>query len=358
MKLKFENFQPKAFSLPKTMKTFLSLILALFVSTAVIAAGENPNDTVIVRLKNGNKIMLVVNNGDMKSFKNYDFQALIQNLDTLGYGKSNATPADTNIKIVKTKAEAKPKRTTERVEIVRENGTVTITKIEGSGYSQTVTEKQVITPKPVKPWGTHGAFDLDLGLNTYLEDGRQVDNDKPYLLDQLNSRYVSIGLKSVTRIASSKSNYLKYGFDVAWNNFKYEKYPVSGRRMRIEQDGTNLVWRAPAEGQADFDDSKLTIAWLNLPLMLIHRSKEHGLRYGIGGWFGYRLTAYNKVTQNGKWDPIRSGGDFNLNNYQWGVRGEVGWRGVNVFVNYALTPLHRPDANNPTLTPISFGISL
>jgi hypothetical protein len=141
-----------------------------------------------------------------------------------------------------------------------------------------------------------------------------------------------------------------YGFDLAWYNFKFSK------KLKIDQDPLtgDLVWKSPNTGEAEYEDSKLTVAFLNVPIMYYFQPRN-GLRLGFGGYAGYKLDEYNKVYQSGK--TIRAGeGDFNLNNVQYGLRAQAGWRGVDLFCNYSISTLFK-DGKGPTLTPIAFGVT-
>lgn len=300
-------------------------------------------DTIIVRLKNKNKLLMITNNGDLQTFSGVDLPSIVRKLDSSRAG-------DGTIKLNDSTYRMKSKS----YRVVGSNS-ITLIEVNRPLYNRDYTFRDSTGRKSaslyVSPRTTH-QFDIDLGLNMYLENGGQVESNQPYTLDNLNSRYVALRLLNSTRIGASKSPHrFQYGIEVSWFNFRYNK------KVKIDQeDGTgNLIWVTAPAGQSDYEASKLTVAYLNVPLMYYHQSKK-GLRWGIGGYVGYKLDEYSKVEQDRA--TIRGGkGDFNINTFQAGVRAQVGWRGVDFFCNYNLTSLHRA-GRGPQLTPIAFGISL
>lgn len=218
-------------------------------------------------------------------------------------------------------------------------------------------------------------FDVDLGLNTYFEDGDVVNSNRPYALDPLGSRYFSLRLLQQARLNHAPALrdkkelvvpqgtpvtglrktkiYAIYGFEVAWNNYMYES------DLRLKKiNGENTFVEAPADvdPRYAYNKSKLTVVSLNVPVMLYFKF-NNGMRLGAGGWAGYRLGSYTKVRYDHKGDTFRERewNNFNLNNFSYGSRIQVGFRGVDIFCNYHLNSLFA-SGNNPNLNAMSFGV--
>jgi len=306
-------------------------------------AVDSPKDTIIIKLKNRNKMMLITTNGDLSSFVNVDLATVVGKLDS---SRNDGGTFRTNDSTIKMKS---------RTYRVAGSSSIKFIEVNRPNWDRHSLDSIM---HDAKVWGrstnrkrTTGQLDIDFGLNLYTANGAQVDSREPYTLDNLNSRYFALRFLSKTRLgASSSPHHLQYGLELSWYNFKF------GKKLRIEQDGTtgDLSWNPAPQGQNNYDDSKLTVAYLNAPLMYYYQ-RSRGLRFGFGGYAGYKLDEYSKVSQDNK--TIRAGeGDFNINNVQLGLRGQVGWGGIDVFCNYNLTTLFKAD-RGPSLTPIAFGIS-
>lgn len=192
---------------------------------------------------------------------------------------------------------------------------------------------------------TSSYLGLDLGLNTYLEDGN-IPKNTDYELRPWGSRYVAIAWKWRTRIA--KSVYFKYGLSVNWYNFMF-----NGNR-RIVSDGTNTNFIID---NLDLEKTKLTVSYLNLPVMLqFGRNRSSLLRLGVGGYVGYRLGSYTKIKYGD--NKQRDRDNYDLNPVRYGLAAELGFRRLDArfFVNYDMNTLFDGDSSLPELNPISFGI--
>ena len=198
-------------------------------------------------------------------------------------------------------------------------------------------------------------FELDLGLNNYFENGSTpASKGKAYGLDPLGSRYVALRFLQRTRLGGEASKTaFTYGIEFAWNNYMFQK------NVRIRDDSANnLSFKGPDQGIKTYDKSKFVVATVNIPLMIHHRIDKH-FRFGYGVFGGYRLTSWDKVKFNldGKTFRDHSDSNFNLNDFQYGVRAQVGFRGIDLFCNYHLSKLFAPGAN-PDVNAVSFGITL
>jgi hypothetical protein len=82
-----------------------------------------------------------------------------------------------------------------------------------------------------------------------------------------------------------------------------------------------------------------------------------GFRIGAGVYAGYRIGSYTKlVWRDGGRQRDRERDNYYLENLRYGLRGVLGFRGVDLFVNYDLNPLFANE-RGPELNAISFGIT-
>jgi hypothetical protein len=112
-----------------------------------------------------------------------------------------------------------------------------------------------------------------------------------------------------------------------------------------------------------FTKSKLTVTWLNVPLLLefqipLSDSKKDRISVSAGVIGGLRLGSHTKqmYEQEGTMYTNKNHDDFNLPTWRYGLTARIGYGGMNVFVNYDLSGLFK-DGAGPELYPVSAGIS-
>ena len=218
-------------------------------------------------------------------------------------------------------------------------------------------------------YGTHSDFQIDLGINDYLENGSSPANSNaPYEVRPWGSWYIA--LKSVQETQISGVLHLNWGADISWYNFKFQD-----ESLRLIESPEGIAFD-PSNEALDFRKSKLTASYVNasvVPMLRFgdqrrrHRrwrdwefnGKSRGFSIGAGMYAGYRILSYAKYVtkENGdrKRDKDRDG--FFLNNFRYGVRGQIGFRGLEVFFNYDLNELFADD-RGPELNAFSFGVVL
>lgn len=192
-------------------------------------------------------------------------------------------------------------------------------------------------------------FKVSLGLNTYLRPGGQALTEE-YDLRPFGSRYFAMAFRKKLTISQGQSAALRLlsGFEFSWYNFMFE-----GNNVAVK--GPTQV-QFPESSQA-LSKSKLTVAYLNVPLMPYVAFRKGAITHiGAGAYVGYRLDSYTKtkIADSGTKDHIHS--NFYLNDFRYGVMAEIGFRGApDFFVQYDLNELYS-QGKGPQLRPISFGI--
>lgn len=199
--------------------------------------------------------------------------------------------------------------------------------------------------------------DFSLGLNNYLNSNYQFpDNDnKDFSLAPISSW--TYGVHS-THVVSAGS-FVKFNFQLGlvWNNFALadNKFQIKKGTEQLELENTSIT-----RPDINPNRSKLNITYLNFNFVpMIHFGKSsNAFRIGAGPYGSYRIASKSKFKYEDKGkDVIRN--NFHINNWKYGVKAQIGWKGIDLFATYDLSPIfidnRGPEASYP-LRAISFGI--
>ncbi len=196
--------------------------------------------------------------------------------------------------------------------------------------------------------------DFHLGLNTWVGGpSTPTYGGGAYELDPLGSRYFAISATqnpAIVRTSRFKLS-VRYGLQVAWNNFMFQESVKALKGADGVQFGPHTT---------PLTKSKLTVCNVEIPLVpqvsFYNSSRKRAFNIGIGGFVGYRVDSYTKIKQeNG--DKFRDHNSFYLNNLQYGVQGNVGLANFNFFVKYNMNTSFQ-DGRGPVVHPLSFGITI
>ena len=332
----------------KFRKTICFLLCWPVVSIFFTAnAQKKGQDTVVVNFGKSSRIMLIIDNRkDLDSLQKFDLNSLAEKLEQkLEDGDSTIAP------------EPAPDSTLTEDLVERD------TSRSEDNARESERERKVEVVHVRKTRGTRHFFNVEFGMNNYLENGSfPQDNNAPYAVRPWGSWYVALGPVVNTHIAGSL--FLELGMNVSWYNFKFEN-----DNLRIEKGDENVVF---FEDPRDLDvrKSKLTAAYVNLSMVpqfyfgkgnpgkgwFWDRNNGRGFRVGLGGYVGYRLDSYSKfVFEEDDKKRERTHSDYFLRNFRYGLRLQAGLRGTDIFFNYDLNPLFIED-RGPELNAFSFGI--
>lgn len=340
------------------MKRLVSSILManIFVSLWAVKAKadilpHNEGDTVVVKLKNKNKVMIITDKEkDLKSLKRIDINQIISDIDSSLNAGSNGGEGGEVI-----------------INIGNRDSLLVIKKVNGSGVRKSyravieIKDDNDTSKKSVnyhrRKWyhynDDNDAFEIDLGWNNYLEDGALPgDNNKPYGLRPFNSNVVAFRAMKTLLKKKDGSFSLTGGLELAVNNYKYENEVI----IRKSSDSVTFE---PFPLNQQMIKSKLAVTWLNVPLMLHYRPRKSSFHLAVGGYAGYRLGSHSKIKyeENGSARKDKVHTNFYLNSLQYGARLQVGFHDVDLFVTYNFNELFSKN-KGPALTPISFGFTL
>ena len=198
---------------------------------------------------------------------------------------------------------------------------------------------------------------VDLGLNALTNRGGGAPE-----LRTLGSRYISLGLDAAVRLGGTRSPaYVVFGPEFAFNNYMLEK-----NNRWVDQNGFTSV--VPETNGRQYQKTKLATSTLTVPLMLLFNFSEKntrtghsrgGFTVGAGGFGGYRLGSWTKLKyfEEGNTYKDKNHGSYNLNDWQYGLQGVIGYRALTFFAKYNLNELFR-EGQGPKAQTLSFGIRI
>jgi len=311
-------------------------------------------DSVVVEFGKSGKIVIIVDSKeDFEKLKLMNINQIIRELDL----EENEDSGELTIVEIK-----KKDGTTKEVVKVREDWDETEVYIGGmrilvdeSGENTKVRVESGSKKNSDPPFRTY--FNLDLGINTYLDgDGKFPTSDNPYAAKGWGSWNVGINWMAAQRL--SKGFYWDFGIGFQFYNFKFENRDYQAVR------GDNMIEFAQRTDVDGFK-SKISASYITATTMLeldfgkMNDNGRKGLRIAAGPYVGYRLGGqskyvYKELGGSGRKKDKQNTGLY-LNNFRYGVRGEIGVGRIKFFTTYDLNTLFQED-KGPELNPITFGI--
>ena len=225
-------------------------------------------------------------------------------------------------------------------------------------YSFYFPAMKVKNKKDVSEKRTTSQFVLAFGANNLVSNKAVANSDFYYW----QSHFFEWGFTDNTRIFKNHNLlHLKYGFSVMYNNIR----PTDNRYFVPASNGQTNLEVFPYE----LKDSRFKNVYLVAPLHLEFDfsgnksnhgnssfSSHKGVRFGIGGYGGFRVKSKQKMYYNNDDDKIRikTKGNFNTNDFIYGVSTYLGYKETSLYLKYDLNPLFKKngiDQNN-----ISMGV--
>lgn len=383
------------FNINKIMKQTSAFLLSTVTTFGVFAfGGSNKKDTVIIELDKTSKIVIITKDkNDLASLENYDINRMLKDLnarltDSVRYMEINDSTSYVN----KKEAEMKNRKIDDDEVRIRLGGLeVGIDPDEVDDWDDDSWEhrkgwlgrKKITYRTDTAVDKTSYHFNIDLGINNWLEDGQFPDgSNAPYSVKPLGSWYVALNSVNRTQIGNPLF-FLEWGLGISWYNWKMQDADVQ------ITEGTEMIEFTEVAAPLSGIKSKLTASYLNaqvVPMFNFSKGRKKivnyeslgfkirrydyktGFRFGAGGYVGYRLGSHTKFRfkDNGDNQKDKESDNFFLENFRYGVRGQVGWKGVELFVMYDLNdvfasgrgPFNPETGENSALNAITFGITL
>jgi hypothetical protein len=367
------------------MKKIVLLMMAIFMvavtgvsakSSLTLTERINSQDTIIVKMANGAKMILHLQNMEqLKAFENYSLDSLMRELNK--YVNQNTGKAPKQITVTMDSHKGSKGESGEKVVVMvqetdqdgkvkKERHEIRIGKIkvdvnvEEDGENtwvdvNTAAKNDKDDKKDKDNKFTNFNFDIDLGLNTFANQdaaaGVLIPDLKP-----TGSRYVSLNFHVAPRIGGKESPlFLMSGFEIAFNNYMFEK------NVFVQDIDNNTVFTTLRD--VNFDKSKLATSSINIPLVPMLKFKrsngKDGFHIGAGGFAGYRLGGHSKLKyeMDSRTSKDKDRGSFNMNDFQYGATGVVGYNNLSLFLKYNMNTLFKEN-RGPEVNTISFGLRL
>ena len=187
---------------------------------------------------------------------------------------------------------------------------------------------------------------LAVGLNNVITEGESL-SDSDFKIG--GSRFFELGWAWKTRVFK-ETNWLrlKYGFSFQWNGLK----PTDNRYYVDKGSTTELETY-----EMSLDKSKFRVDNLVFPVHFEMGpskkiEKENYFRYsthnkvkiGVGGYAGFRLGTRQKLRYDdimGQKVEEKQKGNFNTNNFIYGLSAYLGWRDTALYVKYDLNTIFK-----------------
>jgi hypothetical protein len=368
-----------------------ALVLASAVTSQARSLAQQPSDTIVVRLPNKAVMTLVVRDAQqLRQLPQYHLDSLVARLD--GYIKR----ADAATKVAATDRLTTVFHPNEDQpgQHLPEEIRITTRKQSGSGYGpsnrvEVLLEKKfgvvINTDRKTnsQPRSAASQADrqarrdslyeanqarhrgtinlvVDLGLNALTNRGSGAPE-----LRTLGSRYVSLGFDASVRLGGTHSPaYIVFGPEFAFNN-----YMLEGNNKWVSLPGagnTSITAVVPETNGRQYQKTKLATSTFTVPLMFQLNLREKngrtgrsqsGFTIGAGGFVGYRLASWTKLKyyEEGNTYKDKNSGSYNLNDWQYGLQGVVGYHSLLFFAKYNLNELFR-EGQGPQAQTLSFGV--
>lgn len=310
-------------------------------------------DSVIVEFGNSGKIIMIVDNKeDFERLKAMDVNQIIRELDL----ELDRDSGETTI------VEIKHKDGNKEIVKIHEDGPETKVYVgrwrvivdESGSKTQVKVESSPKKPKEDSDFRTY--FNMDMGVNNYFENNAVPGERAQHGVKGWGSWNVGINWMASQKLR--KGRYWDFGLGVQWYNFKLEN---SNYQVINGMDGIEFINRTDVNGFK----SKISASYLTALTLLrwdfgkMNDNGRDGLRVAVGPYAGYRLGGrskfvYRELGGSGRKkekEPIGA----NLNNFRYGLRGEIGFRSVTFFTTYDFNSLIQKD-RGPSLHPIAFGL--
>lgn len=183
---------------------------------------------------------------------------------------------------------------------------------------------------------------LAFGANNLVTNGAVANSEFLYW----TSYFAEWGFTFNTRLLKNDNLlHLKYGLSLMKNNLRpsdnqyfvvegnqtvLEQYPIDLKDSRFKNNYLVL----PLHLEFDFSGNKLKDGAANF-------STHQGFRFGIGGYTGFRTKSKQKLYYQVDDDKVRikTKGNFNVNDFIYGVSTYIGYKEASLYLKYDLNPL-------------------
>lgn len=380
------------------MKTIGTLTLVALLALVPMAAHANgmiaERDTVVIELENGSRIVIYTKDrAELKKIQAYDINEMIRDL--------NKSLTDEKVEYLEITSEDGKKYIIDSPDVIvgegeAEGDTIIIDEDASDkirirvGGMELFVDPENFDPEDMdedlelkkytyvkeETERTRHYFNVDIGINNWMENGKlPSENNEPYTIKPWGSWYVGLNWQNRTWVGGPL--FLEWGGGFSMYNFKLQD---ASYQFVNGVDGVEMIDNIPADANAM--KSKLSATYVNasfVPMFDFGKGskrvsatkgdgftfktyRKSGFRIGGGMYAGYRLASNSKYTfrEEGQRERSKNNDHFYLENFRYGVRGQLGFRSFDMFVLYDLNQVFVEDKgpNGAKLNAFTVGITL
>lgn len=189
---------------------------------------------------------------------------------------------------------------------------------------------------------TTSQFVFAMGLNNTLADGKLQDSNYRFM----GSHFYEWGFTYNSRLLKNDNLlHAKYGLSLMYNNIR----PTDNRSFVVDGDQTNLVTNPTHLTESRFRNIYLAVP-VHLEFDFTKAEENNGktyfrthksFRFGIGGYAGINVKSKQilKFEEEDLKYKTTIKGDYNVNNFVYGLSSYIGYRELSLYFKYDLNPL-------------------
>ncbi|WP_347050585.1 hypothetical protein [Flavobacterium olei] len=189
---------------------------------------------------------------------------------------------------------------------------------------------------------TTSQFVFAMGLNNTLAEGKLQDSNYRFM----GSHFYEWGFTYNSRLLKNDNLlHAKYGLSLMYNNIR----PTDNRSFVVDGDQTNLVTNPTHLTESRFRNIYLAVP-VHLEFDFTKAEENNGktyfrthksFRFGIGGYAGINVKSKQilKFEEEDLKYKTTIKGDYNVNNFVYGLSSYIGYRELSLYFKYDLNPL-------------------
>ena len=336
--------------LNKIFLTGIAMLISMGTMAGSLTNYTNPEkDTVILKFGNNSQIVIYVDSKeDLQNLTQYDINKILEDLNL------QVNELNDSVQVLEIKDETGEKYLKD---------TAIVYQVEPSTNWPEADDDEDDKRYRYYPRSKFN-FILDVGLNNYIENGSFPAGNSTYALNPIGSWYWNLGPTFKTHLFGPV--FIDMGITFALNAHRFDD-----PRTRLVADDTGVSFVTDT-GEVSYKKSKLSTWHIQakaVPMLAFgsnHRrgwrmwnNVDKGFRIGAGPYVGYRIwsrTKYVYDDANGKRKDKKTASHL-LSNVRYGVRGQIGFRGLDLFFEYDLNEMFQENQGAPQLNRMQFGIT-
>lgn len=198
---------------------------------------------------------------------------------------------------------------------------------------------------------------IDFGFNMFFDPDYTAYDNEFMKNDILNSH--SIHLNILQQSFGLQRNRNNFGL-VTGLGMQFQYYKLNDS-ITIERSDNDLIIPVPFE-YSEHQKSKLFLLSVTLPVLaeiqIPINNYKNRLYFSSGMYMSYRIASYSRIKyREEQKKKLTTIDNFSLQNFKYGIMFRTGYRWINFYAMYELTPFFK-EGKGPDLTPFTVGLTL